>query len=129
LATLLEKREPAQKESEIPQEFRIESFGWLIEKRGVREESVQRLSLPRIRAIAEKRDPHLLERVEKYYVEKGWLLAAAEVAKQISSIEAFERAEQYYVRGGFYRSAIEVAETIGTPEAVKRASQYRTQTC
>jgi len=125
----MRKREVGEKMSEIPQEFRVESFGWLRERHGVREESVQRLSLSRIRENAAKRDPDLLKRVEEYYVEEGWLLAAAEVAKQISSVEALERAEQYYVKGRFFRSAIEVAERIGTPEALKRAGQYRVQMC
>jgi len=118
-----------EKMSEIPQEFKIESFQWIKEKSGVHDKSVERLSLPRIIEVAKKHAPHVLEKVEKYYAEAGWLLAAAEVAKRIASVEALKRAEQHYARGEFYRSAAEVAEKIGTPESLKRAREYRSKIC
>ena len=125
----MEVKERRKQMPEVPLEFRVESFEWIREKLGVRKEAVERLSLPRIAEAAKKCPSNLLETVEEYYASMGWLLAAAEVAKKISTIEALERAEQYYVKGEFYRSAAEVAEKIGTTEALKRAIQYRTATC
>jgi len=125
----MEIRENRKQLSEIPPEFRIESFEWIKEKLSVRKETFERLSLPRIAEAAKKYPPNLLGRVEEYYAKEGWLLAAAEVAKAMFSMDALERAEQYYVKGEFYRSAAEVAEKIGTLEALKRARQYRSVIC
>ncbi|HKZ93846.1 MAG TPA: hypothetical protein VJ249_04595 [Candidatus Bathyarchaeia archaeon] len=125
----METEKPEDKVVHVPQEFRIESFQWLKDKMGVQESSVERLSLPRIINATKKHAPHTLKRVEEYYVQVGWLLAAAELAKQLPSVEALERAERYYAKSCFYRSAAEVAEKIGTPEALKRAKEYRKTTC
>jgi len=125
----MENRKTSQKIIDIPQEFRIESFQFLKDKLGVQDKSVERLSLPRIIGVAKKHAPDVLEKVEKYYVQAGWLLAAAEIAKRIPSLKALERAEQYYAKGEFYRSAAEVAEKIGTPEALQRARGYRGIIC
>jgi len=115
--------------SDIPPEFRIESFQWLKKELGIQDKSVERLSLPRIAEAAKKQPPTILEKVEKYYSQAGWLLAAAEVARRLPSVDALARAEQYYVKCEFFRSAAEVAEKIGTPEALKRAREYRSAIC
>ncbi len=114
---------------DIPQEFRIESFQSLKNRLGVQDKSVERLSLARIAEAAKKHTPYVLEEVEKYYARTGWLLAAAELAKPMSSVGALERAEQYYMESEFYRSAAEIAERIGTPEALERARRYRSVIC
>lgn len=118
-----------QRVIDIPQEFRIESFQSLKEKLGVQDKSIERLSLPRIIEATKKHAPDVLEKVENYYAQTGWVLAAGEVARRIPTVKALERAEQYFVKGEFYRSAAEVAEKIGTPEALQRAREYRSKIC
>jgi hypothetical protein len=125
----METRNTNQRATDIPKEFRIESFRSLKDKLGVQDKSVERLSLPRIIEAAKKSAPDILEKVEKYYDQTGWLLAAAEVARRIPTVKALERAEQYFAKGEFYRSAAEVAEKIGTPEALQRAKGYRSKIC
>jgi hypothetical protein len=118
-----------QRATDIPQEFRIESFQPLKDRLGIPDKSVERLSLPRIIETAKKYSPDVLEKVEKYYAQADWLLAAAEIARRIPTLKALERAEQYFVKGEFYRSAAEVAEKIGTREALQRARGYRSNIC
>lgn len=125
----MENRNTNQRITDIPQEFRIESFQSLKEKLGVQDKSIERLSLPRIIEAAKKCGPDILEKVEEYYAQADWLLAAAEIARRIPTLKALERAEQYFARGGFYRSAAEVAEKTGTPEALRRARGYRSKIC
>jgi hypothetical protein len=125
----MENGKTNQRITDIPQEFRIESFQLLKEKLGVQDKSIERLSLSRIIDAAKKYAPAILEKVEKYYAQADWLLAAGEIARRILTLEALERAEQYFVKGGFYRSAAEVAERIGTPEALQRARGYRSNIC
>lgn len=125
----MDNRNTDKRNTNIPQEFKIESFQSLKEKLGVQDESVERLSLPRIIEVAKKYAPDILEKVEKYYAQADWLLAAAEIARRIPTFKALERAERYFAKGGFYRSAAEVAEKIGTPEALQRAKGYRSKIC
>jgi len=125
----METKKHEEKINTIPPEFKIESFQSLKTKLGIQGKSIERLSLPRIIEAAKKHTPATLEKVENYYAQAGWLLAAAELAKRVSSVEALERAEQYYVKSEFYRSAAEVAERIGTPEALQRAKKYKSMIC
>jgi len=125
----METKKDEEKINTIPQEFKIESFQSLKNKLGIQGRSIERLSLPRIIEAAKKHALATLEKVENYYAQAGWLLAAAELAKRMPSVEALERAEQYYVKSEFYRSAAEVAERIGTPEALRRARKYKGMIC